>query len=43
MTDAQLTKIVQVTLEQKTMLKTNDQTLENKFVKSQPPLKHPRI
>ena len=43
LTEAQITKIVELNKEQKTTLKGNDQRLEEKFVSSPPPLKHPRV
>ena len=43
MTDAQITKIMELNKEQKQMLMTNDASLENKFLHSAPPLKHPRV
>mmetsp|Transcript_13436 Transcript_13436/g.25313 ORF Transcript_13436/g.25313 Transcript_13436/m.25313 type:complete len:371 (+) Transcript_13436:1665-2777(+) len=43
MTQEELSRLVSLTPDQKTMLKSNDEKAEESFVKALPPLKHPKI
>ena len=42
-TDAELAKIVGITTEQKTSIKSNDARVEEAFINELPPIKHPNI